>query len=601
MLVYLERVLFNMNTEQLATSTIENFLARTETLVAHINKNDKLPIWDGEVFVYKNKEHTNKNLIGRVPVQVKGVTDKRKISNTMYFQYDISIEDAEAYYNDGGVIYFVVKVTATGGVPFYRSLLPADLFNIRAVPQKSKRLQFKRFPSADDPVGMQEIFISFIHNKNLQTSVKQIGIKNVQELHQAGYTKHFFTIQSPKLSIGAQLYEYSQNSVGHIACSGGAILSRITGYDKRLTITVANKIFFVGGMVDTDANSVNLIFGNNVLHITAPQSTTSTGNLTLNPFGSLSSVKRGLEFLLEAFKNKSFMINTQKFILNKFDINDNQAQLDLLNNLDILKKIQLLLSVINCDKDIDFDNFETVNNLYVVANSLLEEHAINVDHIDRTGLLRISLNQNGDHLLFRIEPAKTDTPAFIVKDLFASHPPLEVVLDMPDNTSITIKHSHFLLLHETDFYKSINFNIDVVQADILSYIGKETTEQTINLILIHYWFKLLKAFDVTGEPVFIKKASEILSKIKTMKNLQQTMKDALFLNELQITKRLRKLNHDELQGLDTFVQQNKPTEQLLGAYLLKNDMVKAHEIFNSMPPEDQDIFIKYPIYKFWNN
>jgi hypothetical protein len=594
-----------MNTEQVATSTIENFLARTETLMAHINKNDKVPIWDGEVFVYKSKPHSNENLIGRVPVQVKGIIDKRKSSGTMYFPYSIDMIDVKNYYNDNGVIYFVVKITDTECTPFYLSLLPADLFNIMelAKNQKSKRLKFKRFPNLDTPLAMQKIFTDFIQHRNLQSSVKQIGIKTEEELRKAGYTDHFFTVQDQNLfnSLGKQIYRYSKNSLGQVACSGPAVLSRIAGFDKNITIASANKIFFTGGVIDTNLNNVSVIFGDNALQIITNKDPSHSGNIVLNPCGKLSTVKTSLEFLLEAFKSKSFTINTQKFILNKFDVDDERAKSDLLNNLEILEKIQRLLSVIKCDKDPIFDNFEAINNLYAVANSLLNGHEINVSHVDRTGLLRISLNQNGDYLLFRIETSKTGNQAFIVKDLFSSHPPLEVMLDIPDNTSITIKHSHFLLLHETDFYKSLNFNIDVVQADVLSYIKQETTEQVINLILIHYWFKLLKAFDATGNVVFIEKASEILLRIKTVKNLQQPMRDALFLNELQTTKRLRELSPSEIQELEIFVQQNKPAEQLLGAYLLKNDMVKAHEIFNSMPTRDQDIFVTYPIYKFWNN
>ena len=594
-----------MNTEQVATSTIENFLARTETLMAHINKNDKVPIWDGEVFVYKSKPHSNENLIGRVPVQVKGIIDKRKSSGTMYFPYSIDMIDVKNYYNDNGVIYFVVKITDTECTPFYLSLLPADLFNIMelAKNQKSKRLKFKRFPNLDTPLAMQKIFTDFIQHRNLQSSVKQIGIKTEEELRKAGYTDHFFTVQDQNLfnSLGKQIYRYSKNSLGQVACSGPEVLSRIAGFDKTITIASANKIFFTGGVIDTILNNVSVIFGDNALQIITNKDPSHSGNIVVNPCGKLSTVKTSLEFLLEAFKNKSFTINTQKFILNKFDVDDERAKSDLLNNLEILETIQRLLSVIKCDNDPIFDNFEVINNLYAIANSLLNGHEINVSHVDRTGLLRISLNQNGDYLLFRIEISKTGNQTFIVKDLFSSHPPLEVILDMPDNTSITIKHSHFLFLHETDFYKSLNFNIDVVQADVLSYLEQETTEQVINLILIHYWFKLLKAFDATGNAVFIEKASEILLRIKTVKNLQQPMRDALFLNELQTTKRLRELSPSEIQELEIFVQQNKPAEQLLGAYLLKNDMIKAHEIFNSMPTRDQDIFVTYPIYKFWTN
>lgn len=40
--------------EQLATDALGNALSITDTLCRYIKENDKTPLWDGEVFIYKN-------------------------------------------------------------------------------------------------------------------------------------------------------------------------------------------------------------------------------------------------------------------------------------------------------------------------------------------------------------------------------------------------------------------------------------------------------------------------------------------------------------------------------------------------------------------
>lgn len=62
-----------MDIEKVATSALENLLSKNPYLRAFINSNDKTPIWDGDIFVYKSKDNKNKNkdLIGKAPIQVK--------------------------------------------------------------------------------------------------------------------------------------------------------------------------------------------------------------------------------------------------------------------------------------------------------------------------------------------------------------------------------------------------------------------------------------------------------------------------------------------------------------------------------------------------
>ena len=44
-----------MNIEKLATSAVEKSIAKTERLDSFINSGDKEPAWDGNIYIYKDR------------------------------------------------------------------------------------------------------------------------------------------------------------------------------------------------------------------------------------------------------------------------------------------------------------------------------------------------------------------------------------------------------------------------------------------------------------------------------------------------------------------------------------------------------------------
>ena len=62
----------NIQIEEWGADAVKAAISKTDTLHAFIDKNDKRPFWDGEVFIYKSNDWRNINFIGKVQVQVKG-------------------------------------------------------------------------------------------------------------------------------------------------------------------------------------------------------------------------------------------------------------------------------------------------------------------------------------------------------------------------------------------------------------------------------------------------------------------------------------------------------------------------------------------------
>lgn len=118
-----------MDIEKLATSAIIDAMARTDVIDSFVNSGDKEPSWDGNLYVYSEASKRKNNLIGKVPVQVKGQSCKKFAQNE--FKFSIEITDLKNYLIDGGILYFVVQVLESADKKiFYRILSVNDIEEI---------------------------------------------------------------------------------------------------------------------------------------------------------------------------------------------------------------------------------------------------------------------------------------------------------------------------------------------------------------------------------------------------------------------------------------------------------------------------------------
>jgi hypothetical protein len=148
-----------VDVEAVAVGAVSSVIARCPHLTGRISSNDKTPLTDGSIDVYRSANKDKGALLGRVPVQVKGRTKKVKRS-AQTVTWPIDRPTLDFLKSDGGGIYFVVPVSQSGAARgvFYVALMPFKLGRlISSMPpeQKSLTVTMKRLP--DEPSAIERI------------------------------------------------------------------------------------------------------------------------------------------------------------------------------------------------------------------------------------------------------------------------------------------------------------------------------------------------------------------------------------------------------------------------------------------------------------
>src|SRR5690625_5080379 len=116
-----------------AVDALNIVASKAKYLLTEIPVGDTYPTWDGEIIVYSSEDSRNKrsksNIIGRVPVQVKGQLVEMFSEGER--KYSIEVEDLINYYNDSGALFFIVEMTDMYDPYktkiFYAELLVSDI------------------------------------------------------------------------------------------------------------------------------------------------------------------------------------------------------------------------------------------------------------------------------------------------------------------------------------------------------------------------------------------------------------------------------------------------------------------------------------------
>ena len=151
--------------ERTAGYSVGLFINRCPQIVPFILMNDKTPIWDGELFIYENEKSIVENFSARVPLQVKGTT------NTKDDFYRIERKYLEGYKNDGGSLFFLVKVDENynSSKILYAKLSLEDTKTLLLQKKSTIKIDLDVVPP--NPIDFQIEVIKFAEKRKIEKNV----------------------------------------------------------------------------------------------------------------------------------------------------------------------------------------------------------------------------------------------------------------------------------------------------------------------------------------------------------------------------------------------------------------------------------------------
>lgn len=592
----------NKAVETLAIDAVRDSITATEILDQFIADNDKEPSWDGFIYVYKGKHHCNENFTGRVPVQVKGKLVKDMSKSQI--SYSIDVSHLVSYKNDVGAILFVVYINRDNLYDrkiYYETLTPVKIINYfkQINNQKNKSLKLREFPNDNESKSI--IITDFLYHSKKQSSFTTQKILSFDDLQNSNIP-YKFSIALSGSYINNHNFQYNtpynREIYVYVTIEGSDILlpTDIIATSLQTTETVVDNIKVQDRCFYSKFQRIRTTQGETMLKIGDSLTLAMNSNdLKLNAKIELSSMLRrratDLAFLIAAIKEKKFYIGNIEIAMTlppKEDI-----LFDIVNQENLLSrynKIIDLLDELHIEEDVNLANLTTrqQKDIDTLITAILLKQKVNIKVETSPCILDFKL----ENIIIRLLITKDEqTNQHIIHDFFNLNLNLFGSLT-DDDTPLRISPYSVLEPNDYLYLSNIDYNSILKSYQLILNFNPTVYAYANNDVL-----KMLLAYDKKNDIKLLDTARNITNWLFEQGNIA---KDIVVLNQLQITKRQRQLNKEELIQLCKLTENGEVSEDIkVGAYLLLENQAAAEMHFLKLTSEEQENFKNYPIYKFW--
>lgn len=590
-----------MDNEVIATSSVKTSISITDYLSPYINEKDKEPIWDGNIYVYSDKNKSNKSCKGRVPVQVKS-----KVCNELpkdKITYPIRTDDLNKYLRDNGVVYFVVYINNDGKTKIYfNDLLP---FKIKQLlediqEEKTKSIELKLFPINNEE--KVDLFFNFLRDRELQKSISSIELMTVEELERMGQLKELsFGFTSTRTNLDSPLeYLFHNNVYLYATVPLGIkipvdVMTEILFAKKQL-----NKQIAVNGTKYYDSYNVihkkdvdEFCFGKSTVLILKKGTNEYKFNFKLN--GELRQRINDGSFFIDMIENGSIDVDGVNIPIEVHNSKEfaNFEYEKFKEHLIYLKNVRAALDKVGVIDDLDLDNLtiQDENHIRILVDAFVYNKEISFGNsvIEPIGKITVA------NLCIMLIARKKESGTYALYNFFNER--IDVHVKLRKDNSKYFKTSQFTIMNKDNFLYISNIDYDAIYNDITTIEGNSTYYNQITLLIL----QMILAYD-EGKS----KDNKLLQiTLKLSEWLLQSCNDVgdksiELLNYLQTVKRCRVLNSEELEKVHSLIENRDVSDEILtAAYILLENLSGAKLHFDKLLPEEQEKFKKYPIYNLW--
>lgn len=583
--------------EEAGTTALKTALLRCSYVDSYIETNDRTPSWDGTIFVYNSDNHKKDHWLGKIPIQIKATSNKI-ISD--HASFSCSVADLKSYYKDGGCMFFLVSVdpAASWYNIYYASLLTFDLSKClkSAGKQKKYTIKLKSFPE-NNKTEMAHIFMDFVKNQPKQMSFIGKDIPSVDALEKSGIEIEEFCFETsgPEIPNGSiESFITTHEFYLYAKLKGLDIDVPIDKVSRPIVEKTIQGTVVVNGVEHFDSYQVVYENGHSSFHIgkgiwLVPPDENGKSTVRFKPQGTLSNIIKDASLFVDIIDHRSITMNGVElpFYNLKCDNPDKYR-----SKLAYYREVKAMLDALGVTEELQCDKLtpNDESNLRNFVKAILYGKKIGFPRHNESvifGPFKIA------NLSIHIWACKHEDGLYTVDSFFNDYS-VSLFAENDTDKKHPIKASHYLLLKADDFADCSNMDYDKMYEGLISKpYSPQMMEQAVLLLL-----EIIKGFDLQKQKEFrlLNFAEKLCNWIAETD--PEAYPDICILNKLQITKRMRDLNIDELLRVATLTGNNKPTNIRCGAFLLLGDNQRAQACFDLMEPDVQREFIEYPICSF---
>lgn len=567
----------NGQIEQISTSALNLTLCNFKNIGSFINWNDKEPSWDGNLYLYEDKSQKKELLKGKIPVQVKG-TEVKKIERK-FVKFQMSLSDIKNYYNDGGVLFFVIQIINTSEFKiFYEFLLPVDLKNlieeITENGQKTKSVKISNVLKCNSKFEAEcEEFLTHKNRQSIGSVEKAVKLESVQGKH-----LEFIGDQNPFNMVNKDVYFYTKDEYGiHVPIKNKVTFQSVSCKMERDFI-INDKLYFDNFEFKKTIDGEVTIIGDGLEY----NHTNKTITLKETEKDIIERLNT-LEFIENAIdpKNKEYMkdelavVSEQKEFITRI--------INVCNKLNIQSTDIKLSEMTQNDNEVlsILENIKTFDELLEENRKLTNACLVRVEFFDNKILLASLENNEHKYYINYFQNGETF-------DLIGSFKEKKVSL------------GRFSVLDDIDLLVC-NFNLEIVKNSIDETFERCKQEDREELAGQYTLLALeaIKAWDISNNNDYIDLANYIFDRFENY-----IFDYIIDINKAQIEKRvsgeLSKKTEENLYKIKFGkTEEDDDYDEILAAIyiLLENEeSFKMH--FDKI--SNKKVFMDYPIYTLYS-
>lgn len=581
--------------EMSAVNKLEAALLSTGMIVPNISKADKVPSWDGEIFLYKTKEDLSKgNLSGTIPVQVKGTIVERFEKKKAVFQADV--RDLRNYFNDNGVMFFLVQLKDFDTYKiYYASLLPFDLRRLidEAGGQKTKQVALELFPHRYRD-GVVRVVSDFIINKNKRAQFLP-DVRSLMDLEKSKMEVEKLEFSIPRFGVNSEdemfseilarpIYVYAKPKNIEASFVVDKVRPEVISIHQKVPVIVNGEVLYnqVEEIRQSGKEKQLKISDDVIIHL-------SKGIWTIDfSFrGTLHEQILEMKMLLASAKGQEVRIGNRLFSNGNTNFNGHTLE-EAEKRLSDLLLIDAALKKLHIKKDLNFGSLSD-HELIVLTHfvrGIMDGIPVPFSIGGKAGNGTLSIGNIKIAISSKPHP---DGNGFQISDFFDGQVILNREHDFPENGVVV---SPYLLMSNSLLAELDNVDLSSVAESVTKCPFSDAyAEYALNFVL-----ELIRLFDDTGNNKALEVATQLLNHLR--KN-DKSREDLYHINHIQIEKRRRKLSKEEVKYLVSLKTPGIPIQYQLAANILLDSFQEAAIVYDQLSDPEKQFFDAFPIKNLW--